>query len=349
MSRGNFKIITDHSEVDREPNQRSTWLDRFAETYAEGKTAVEVARERMEEIPIHDQIQSIMNGRPVRRTVEDAVKEYQDRTGLTDYLKEAQANQQLEDAAQVIKQAIDLEELVAELPPGALSPEGLKEMEAITDPARGLPAEREESDPKVLELLSQLGEEEGESEEAEEEGGTSSQEFLDALRMFLGSEPLYRKQDANPIDDDSADSVKKKSPTKENLIEALEKLVEKLEKKEEASEEEEEEEEEEEIPDILKALPEVEQFIDNIVENSPGIHYPAVVQLIAETFGRDISPSQLDDPILVRYIDKRRRPPDASRYNANLGRGLGTQRNTDLFGDIQNNDPFSFARPSSRY
>lgn len=273
MSRGNFKITRDYSEVDREPNQRVTWLDRFAESYADGKTAVEVARERMEVIPLHEQIQSIMNGGPTHRTVEDAVQDYQERTGLLDYLKQAKASQEVEEAAAIIK------------------------------------------------------------------GGRFYQLDGDNLADI----------DDDSVGDDDAASEKKKSPTKENLIETLQKLIDKLEEPEKEEKGEEKEDEEEEVPEIIQAVSEIGQFIENVIENNPGIHYPAVVQLIAETFGRDISPSQLDDPVLIRYIDKRRRPAEGSRYNANLGRGLGTQRNTDLFGDLQNNDPFSFARPSSRY
>ena len=295
MSRGNFKIRPDHSEADREPTgQGSNWLDRFAESYAkaeaEGKTAVEVARDRMEQIPtsMHDQISAIMNGgrSSGHGSVEDAVKDYQERTGLTDYLQQAQASQQLQDVAAIIKGAEDDDALIVkELPPA--------EPVEAPEPIEG---------------------------------------------CFGDGEP-----------------EKKKAPTKENLIKSLEKLLDKLkdkDEKEDTSKEDkksEENEDDEPDPEIIRDMPEIGQFIHNVLENSPGIHFPAVVQMISETFGRELSPQQLDDPVLVRYIDKRRQPPKDTETNANLGRGLGTQRDTDLFGDVQNNDPFSFGRPSSRY
>lgn len=402
MSRGNFKITRDHSEVDREPQRASSWLDQFAEKYAEkeGKTAVEVARERTQDIPsIHDQIQSIMNGRPTHRTVEDAVQDYQERTGLTEYLKSAQAGDQVKDAAALIKGAEDddtAEELLdpdvvamlAQMPEGSADPKAVEEaFKGVTDPRRGLPKRdypltRPEgmSDADWERILAQ---EEAEvdpvalsaKERENVEWWDDVKDLLFELRMF---DKTPSKQDT---DDDAADSdeakpepitgcfgpgsettgvfpagtsledvKKKKSPTKENLVEALEKLLDKLKDKEPSEEKEEKkDEDEEEEPEIVRDMPEIAQFIHNVIENSPGIHFPAVIQLIAETFGRDLSPSQLDDPILIRYIDKRRRPPKGSDYSANLGRGLGTQRDTDLFGDIQNNDPFSFGRPSSRY
>lgn len=62
------------------------WLDIFAKEYAKttkNKSAVEAARERTKSI--HEQISSIMG--VSGHTVESKVKELQDRTGLTEYLK----------------------------------------------------------------------------------------------------------------------------------------------------------------------------------------------------------------------------------------------------------------------
>lgn len=89
MSRGGFKINRNSYEYAR--SERVDWLDNFADQFAKDhpKSAVEVARERDQRAQsIHDQIRSIIFNNP-HHTVESKVKEMQDRTGLTEYLKRA--------------------------------------------------------------------------------------------------------------------------------------------------------------------------------------------------------------------------------------------------------------------
>ena len=83
-----FKITRDDSRVD--------WLDAFAnkinEISQQPRTAVEVARNR-EQQTILDQIHAIVSGNPYAsynvggRSVEGVVREMQERTGLSEYLK----------------------------------------------------------------------------------------------------------------------------------------------------------------------------------------------------------------------------------------------------------------------
>lgn len=65
------------------------WLESFAENY--GKTAVEVARERMPSIT--EQINSLMGSSARFSSVEEAVQSYQELTGFSEYQKRALASE----------------------------------------------------------------------------------------------------------------------------------------------------------------------------------------------------------------------------------------------------------------
>lgn len=88
MSRG-FKI--NRHNYDYATSERVDWLDSFADKIQEASqtTAVQVARERSQ-ATVHEQINSIMmGGSPSSSyaTVDDAVRDMQERTGLGEYLK----------------------------------------------------------------------------------------------------------------------------------------------------------------------------------------------------------------------------------------------------------------------
>jgi hypothetical protein len=86
-------------ETSREPDHCSDWLDALAlkmqvegiSKTASSKSAVEVARERQSNQPsIYEMMSAIVSGqKPKYSSVEEAVKDYQRRTGLEDYLKRA--------------------------------------------------------------------------------------------------------------------------------------------------------------------------------------------------------------------------------------------------------------------
>lgn len=101
MSRGSLKITrTD----DYESSRRVDWLDSFArkieQTAADPRTAVEAARQR-DQKSVVDMIQAIMSGRPGKpNTVEGKVQDMQDRTGLQEYLRRVQSDDQ---SADVVK------------------------------------------------------------------------------------------------------------------------------------------------------------------------------------------------------------------------------------------------------
>ena len=96
MSRGGFKVTPNNYEYERsEPCP--DWLSRFANEYAqkEGKNAVEVMRERDQQSSLFDRMNAIMNGSPTSpySSVEEAVADYQKRTGLADFQKLALAQE----------------------------------------------------------------------------------------------------------------------------------------------------------------------------------------------------------------------------------------------------------------
>lgn len=105
-------------EISREPNKRVDWLDSLAEKMAveeqaskfqsqvkTAKTAVEVSRDRNIGPSVYEMMSAIVSGtKPKFSSVEEAVLDYQDRTGLSQYLK-AQAEEKKAALASVVVQA----------------------------------------------------------------------------------------------------------------------------------------------------------------------------------------------------------------------------------------------------
>ena len=109
-------------EISRESKKTSHWLESFAERLAvqeqanktsgtikkAAKTAVEVARERNDNTPsIYEMMSAIVSGnKPKYSSVEEAVQDYQRRTGLSEYQRRAS----LEDIAEQIVMASECED-----------------------------------------------------------------------------------------------------------------------------------------------------------------------------------------------------------------------------------------------
>jgi len=103
-------------EISREPSQCPDWIDLLATKMeidervkiASSKTAVEVARNRQNSQPsIYEMMSAIVGGqKPKYSSVEEAVKDYQRRTGLEAYLKRT-ASHDLNDLASIIAKAGD--------------------------------------------------------------------------------------------------------------------------------------------------------------------------------------------------------------------------------------------------
>lgn len=121
------------------PSGCPTWLERFAQEQAakeeselkkeaaEARTIVDYGRNRGQRPSgpsIYDQMHAIMNGgRPARAgSVDEVVQQYQERTGLKNYLKQTSAQSKLASIASQIKavaQPVDEEELeLEEVDPG---------------------------------------------------------------------------------------------------------------------------------------------------------------------------------------------------------------------------------------
>jgi hypothetical protein len=106
MSRNGGKFYrSDEISVDRA--DCPTWLDAFALKQA-SKSAVEVARERNRTPSVSDQMSSLISGGPPKfSSVEDVVKDYQSRTGLSSHLQRTSG---LGQAAKMIVSAAEEED-----------------------------------------------------------------------------------------------------------------------------------------------------------------------------------------------------------------------------------------------
>jgi hypothetical protein len=222
MSRGEFKITIEDHDIDRRTNCPE-WLDRFARDYAKKEqTAVDVARARNRKANVFEQMNAIINGKKaLYSTVDEAVADYQKRTGLIDYLSKDSVSKQSTAAAKII--------------------------------AAG--------------------------EEA----------------------------DASPKED--------------------------------------------ERPALILAHPDIEGYINNVIDTNRHIQLPAIIQMIQEAFRRDgVSESDVDDSEFVRFVSQRLSERAVKRdfvTPANLGRGVGTTRDLHDMDD-GNRDPFRLlVRPST--
>jgi hypothetical protein len=109
MSRGGFKIdVGNHEIAPRQNSQCPNWLDRFAREYAKkeaAQTAVDVARERnnSKSSNVFEQMNAIISGNKAPyATVDEAVRDYQQRTGL---VARAASSEVKAKAAQIIAAA----------------------------------------------------------------------------------------------------------------------------------------------------------------------------------------------------------------------------------------------------
>src|SRR5690242_2958920 len=117
MSRGGFKITRcgEGSEEVKESTSVPNWMSEFAsqakhiveKSDKQQKEAVTVVdRSRNNTPTIYEQMYAIMNGKkPLYSSVEEAVADYQKKTGLTDHLNNIQAESSVKAAARKILEA----------------------------------------------------------------------------------------------------------------------------------------------------------------------------------------------------------------------------------------------------
>jgi hypothetical protein len=112
----NNGIFTNTEEISREPRQTPNWLDRFADSlYAQetmvkqaSKTAVEVVRERAYQPSVYEMMSAIVSAKkPKYSSVEEAVLDYQKRTGLEDYIKLTAASKLKSIASEIVTASED--------------------------------------------------------------------------------------------------------------------------------------------------------------------------------------------------------------------------------------------------
>lgn len=115
-SKGSF-CRTD--EISREPsNNCPNWLEQFAERMvvsteaAKQKTSVEVARERGNDAPsIFEMMSAIVSGtKPKYSSVDEAVEDYQERTGVKNYLRRKAEDKVMEAAKKILAQTANDDE-----------------------------------------------------------------------------------------------------------------------------------------------------------------------------------------------------------------------------------------------
>jgi hypothetical protein len=119
MSRGGIKITRTSGELDTPSVSDSNvpdWMKEFAskaeqmvtteeKRQKEAVTVVDHSRERQQSV--YHQMHAIMNGKkPLYSSVEEAVTDYQKKTGINDYLEKIQSESQMKSAAaQIIAKA----------------------------------------------------------------------------------------------------------------------------------------------------------------------------------------------------------------------------------------------------
>jgi hypothetical protein len=376
MSRNNKGAFTRAGEYDRWTGDCPLWLENFAAQQAKraAQTAVDVGRERMAQPSIYDQMSAIISGTaPKFSSVEDAVRDYQKRTGLDEYLKRA-GDEKVQDAAKQIVAGILDDDEAEEAEEGMEEPlfdvsKEDRELRALMrdEPLSEMfPPEEEEEE-----------EEEGfwEDEAAVKDEDITPGDIEETLRE-MEFEKKMRAQEIGPgeltVEDIEEEPLFDVSKEDAELREALEEMglsdiyaPEELEgelapeaEKELAPEYRkvaaekktpESGEQEDETPEIITSHPAVEAFVRNMVDTSHGIQLPAIQHAILETFRRDgITESHVDDPKLCRFINViilDKTPPGKSETYTDLGRGVGTQQEHWDLKD-SNRDPFVLLVPN---
>lgn len=96
------------NEVVRERSSCPDWLESFAEKLAIKSSVVDEARERDKSASIFDYMSSIINKtKPKYSSVEEAVQDYQKRTGLSNYLEQTQKEAKKKEIAGLAAQIVE--------------------------------------------------------------------------------------------------------------------------------------------------------------------------------------------------------------------------------------------------
>jgi hypothetical protein len=108
----------DDYEFER-PDNLSSWLSNFAKSIAKKPTAVDSARERNAQ-SVNQMVNSILGNKPVYSSVEDAVNDMRERTGLDAYLKQIKADKDADNVKiasdEIASDEIASDEMTSNLP-----------------------------------------------------------------------------------------------------------------------------------------------------------------------------------------------------------------------------------------
>jgi hypothetical protein len=309
-------------EISKEPDQCPEWIDLLATKIridsekiasAASKTAVEVARERNHQPSIYEMMSAIVSGqKPKYSSVEEAVQDYQRRTGLADYLKRAGD----EDLSVLANQ------IITEAAKGVCSKCGCSYAECECDKNNADDDESEEDDDEKDDDEEDEDEDEDEDEEEEEDTENEDEDADDALDY--GEAQDKRDEEFGDARDMTEEELAA-NPGKKKLIS----------------------EAEEEKPELLVKNPSVEHFLTNIIETNIGIQLPAILHSLIETFSRDGVDEHIrwDEPLL-RWINQKLISKGVSRNDttSQIGSGVGTH--VDYSGEKDSNkDPFTLLVP----
>jgi hypothetical protein len=374
-------------ETSREPEHCSDWLDALTlkmqvegiSKTASSKSAVEVARNRQQNQPsIYEMMSAIVSGqKPKYSSVEEAVKDYQRRTGLEDYLKRASDTNLNALANQIITEAAK----------GVCSKCGnsYAECECDEDDAKDGKTEDDEEDepePEDEDEEEAEGDDEDDEDEEEEEDEDDAQDFF--RRNLDYGNAQDKKTDwrdlFGKIEDDEEDESE---PEYEDYIPELEEfenelkpghinadsygnspdrsdpdyvddeiIERKLRREMGINDSRDMTEEELEAnpgkkkliseaankPALLEKNPAIEHFLTNVIDTNYGIQMPAILHTLLETFGRDgVDHNIFSDRELLDWINQQLINKGISVNNIPSHLGRGVGTHIDYSGDKDSN------------
>ena len=298
MSRGGFKITRCSDEGTKAEAKRESvpdWMREFAaksEQYvqSEDKVAVTVVdRGRERQQSIYHQMFSVMNGKaPLYHTVDEAVSDYQKKTGLTEHLRRTQA--------ETVKSAA-----LYVLASGAYDDDSDETTTAGTDTGSTIEGGQDVSFDEMLSAKDKKKDDEDdedEEESKEESEETEEGAFAKFLKMLDDKDSDSDSEDVLviSIDGDEEDDLKKKEITEGN-------------------------------PDIFKVIKDFDGFANTLVSSNPKLSLPAIMSRVKDTFSEKCSDNEFEDPKLENYFKKlieQFQTPDYENY-ALMGRDLDAE------------------------
>jgi hypothetical protein len=351
------------NEISRESSSCPNWLSQFAEQAAlqeiiiqpsqiktASKTAVEVMRERQPSV--YEMMSAIVSKqKPKYSSVEEAVKDYQKRTGLTDYLQKNKSTLSLI-AQNIITEASannddEDEDTKDEDEEVCIDEDNEKVMKK--NPLEGTDLEsyiigrwhshnnkKDNTSTDLESILKYLEDNSEEDSSNVEDGNFDIDKLFNYINQLSPEQPkIIVLEVSSDEEEDSEEDDKEEDTDDVRWDDKKKSLV------------AEGQSTEDDVPEILKNFPAIKGYIVNIIDTNYGIQVPAVLHSIVETFGRDgINQQIFSDRELMSWINKilieKRHSTEATPMQ--LGRGVGIQQ--EFSGSKNSDDPFSLLSPN---